>query len=322
MDISGPTEDAVSVALQAVVLRWRQVLAIACGSALFVVIALSLRAPQWEARTSFMPSGGDPTRAGLGGLAAQFGIGAAVAGSVGAMPPKYYADLATSPAVILSLFREPDGARVLDSLLGLTDVEPTTIDDYRVKAVKSRLRADVSRETGVVSLRMRLSDRQSALRFVGQVVEEVNLRNRLLRAERARQELQFLQERLDSVGSELNAAEDRLSGFLQSNRGYSNDPVLSAGFRRLERDVQLKQAVAASVSQNLEQARVDANRTTPVLLVTEIAYSTIRPLPRRRVVIGGLTLVLAASVQVLLVVLTQMRNGAGSQITTRARMAE
>mgnify|MGYP003291243300 CR=1 FL=1 len=70
---------------------------------------------------------------------------------------------------------------------------------------------------------------------------------------------------------ELADAEDELVRFLQRNRQFSEFSVASVGARSLERRVQLKQEVLATMSRAYEEARINEVRDTPVLTVIDRA---------------------------------------------------
>ena len=266
------------------------------ASALIVVSVLTLRPPNYEARVSFVSAGSDAPRGGLGGVAAQFGIGLSLSSGLSGLPPKYFSEIASSSTLLTTIFMDSALAYSLDSLFGFDEDAPVFLADLRLQALRSRIISDASRETGVVTVRVRLPDRGLSLQVANRLVELVNSHNAALRAKRAEAEVAFLENRRETLIETLRVSETAMVEFLRRNRSYESDPLLQAEFRRVERELSLKQSLLQSVSQSLEQARVDAARTTPVILVTEPAYSPVRPMPRRRIFLGFMAGVLGALV--------------------------
>ncbi len=103
------------------------------------------------------------------------------------------------------------------------------------------------------------------------MVEELNKFNVERRRSQSGEERIFTERRLQEVRKELADAEDELVRFLQRNRQFSEFSVASVGARSLERKVQMKQEVLATMSRSYEEARINEVRDTPVLTVIDRA---------------------------------------------------
>jgi uncharacterized protein involved in exopolysaccharide biosynthesis len=127
------------------------------------------------------------------------------------------------------------------------------------------------------------------------LLQGVNRFNLQTRQSQARAERRFAEDRLHAVRDDVRAVEDSLQQFLQRNRDFKNAPSLTFQHDRLQREVARRQQIYATLSELLEQARLDEVRDTPVITLVEAPYRPVRPDPR------GLTfqLVLALAVGAL-----------------------
>jgi uncharacterized protein involved in exopolysaccharide biosynthesis len=81
----------------------------------------------------------------------------------------------------------------------------------------------------------------------------------------------FTTHRMAQASAELKAAEDSLATFMQNNRNYLTAPFLVLEHDRLQRSITFKQGVYVTLVQTYEQARIDAVRNTPSIVVVQPA---------------------------------------------------
>ena len=281
------TEDLSFAAALAFLLRHRR-LVLGTGLLVFALVTTIslLRSRTYTSTASFMPQSSENALSRLSGLAATFGV--AVAAS----------DPGSSPAFYNSLLKSRDVLRrtVLTPYLvgeGSDTVRRTLVDFYAARgptpaarrdAATERLLKDImistGRETGIVQLEVTSSNaglsQQVGQRMI-QLVSEFNIQRR---QSNAGSERKFVEGRTAEAKRSLEAAEDRLQAFLQRNREYRNAPQLVFAYDRLQRDVQMQQQIYSSLSQALEQARIDEVRNTPVVTVIEPPDLPAKPDPR------------------------------------------
>jgi uncharacterized protein involved in exopolysaccharide biosynthesis len=130
---------------------------------------------------------------------------------------------------------------------------------------------------------------------VNRFLDLLNDYNLQRRQSQARAEREFVGQRLEEARDALRAAEESVSSFLQRNRDYTNSPVLTAAFGRLERELQLRQELYLSLNESFQSARIEEVRNTPVVTMIERPESLVEP-TRRRLVQKTLTALLIGAV--------------------------
>jgi tyrosine-protein kinase Etk/Wzc len=265
--------------LTPLVRRRRLIVFTALGCALFTAIIVLIVPPRYTALTTFMPEAPKESSlsSSLGGLANQFGLGTQIGT---AYSPDFMADVLRSrgirEALLAAEFPDPrDGTsrrnRPLIEILEAEGSTPARKLEAGLDALADATNMSLDRRTGVVSLRITLQDPGLAAQVANRMVEELNKFNVERRRSQSGEERIFTERRLQEVRKELADAEDELVRFLQRNRQFSEFSVASVGARSLERRVQLKQEVLATMSRSYEEARINEVRDTPVLTVIDRA---------------------------------------------------
>lgn len=225
---------------------------------------------------SFKPQSSASTLASLNGLAQQFGV--TLPGQLEDVPPAFYADLIESPEVLRAIALEPfsfiDGRDTSSAaFVDLYEIHESTAGRTIFEAIK-RLRNDVidvsaNRQTAVVTVEVTTKWPRLSRLMAERILEKVDEFNTRVHRSRAAAEFVFMSERLDTARTELRAAEGALQGFLEKNRDFKNDPRLAFQYDRLLRDVTMRQGVFTTVTQAVEQARIESARTTPSITLVE-----------------------------------------------------
>src|SRR5690606_31231281 len=91
------------------------------------------------------------------------------------------------------------------------------------------------------------------------LVGEYNMQRR---QSNAAAERSFVEARLEESRHELVGAESDLKSFMEQNRRFDEAPQLRLEAARLQRRVDLRQQVYASLAQAYEQARIEEVRNT------------------------------------------------------------
>lgn len=265
------TQPSVSQVLEVLRRHRNLVIAWCVLCAAVVVVVVLLRGPSFTARTSFIPQSRRNSSLAAG-VAAQLGF--ALPGQDQTQSPNFYSDLAASDLVLQAVADSGavDAARRRVSLADFFDVSkdaPAVTRARIVNVLRSRLSTNVVQKTGLVELSMRTKDPAVSASLLQQILGELERFNQGSRRSQASAERRFTERRFDEVRAELNTAEQRLVSFLERNRDFENSPLLRFENDRLQRDVQLKQQVFQTLSQAVEQARIDEVRDTPVLTIIE-----------------------------------------------------
>src|SRR2546421_5321827 len=272
------TDESVSLLwLLAVLVRDRRVIlsCMAAGIALGLAVAL-LRPRSYTTTFSFIPqSSQDQSRAGLAGLAQQFGISVGDLAS-GTPSPQLYADLLGTRAVLEPIAKDsfavgPDNRRKpLAEILGVGDDEPAVLVEKTLRALrKNVIGTAVATRTGMVSAQVRTRSPYVSLQIAERLLDGLSHFNLITRQSQAREERRFTEGRLEAARASLRAAEDALQRFLQVNRELAESPALLFQRDRLQREVALQQQVVTSLAQRYEENRIREVRDTPVITIVD-----------------------------------------------------
>jgi uncharacterized protein involved in exopolysaccharide biosynthesis len=261
------------------ILRWMLIGAIAAA------LVIVPRPRTYVASASFTSEGNEANRSSLAALAGQMGIAVPSGGQ--SLSPDFYVSLLRSRVVLLAIVRdtiavqEMGGKRVpvLD-LLEVPSGSTQRREELGVTRLQRLLAVSVAKATGIIEFSIATKWRSVSLALVSSLLNGVNAYNERTRQGQATAERKFIEGRLALATSELRDAENRLAGFLNTNRNFSSSPDLVIGRERLQRDLTLRQQVFTTLTQAYEEARIREVRDTPVITVFEPPSAPTIPKPR------------------------------------------
>lgn len=275
------------IALGTTLLRqWRRLVAWVIIGTLVAVIPALFRSRVYTASASFMPQGGDVSRSGLANLAGQFGV-ALPTGENPSQSPDFYSRLLKSRELLGSIARdtfvvsEKGGKRI--AFLDLFKIKGDSLKPREEKAVKKLgqiVSTSVVKSTGVLELSVGTEWPSVSLAITSALLDAVNEFNQRTRKSQAAAERKFVEGRLDAASTELRAAEDRLVGFMTTNKQFSSSPLLTFERERLQREVATRQQLVSTLTQSYEEVRIREVRDTPVITVIETPSVASVPEPR------------------------------------------
>lgn len=232
---------------------------------------------QYTTTVSFSTSSASALPAQLAGLAAQFNV--TLPGQDNSQGPEFYADLVTRPEALIELVEAPFYVARLDGdSAHVAFIELMEIDEgdrgrtvaAAVRTLKSDVLAvDPNRNTGVLRVTVRTRWPELSLQMASRILEQVEAYNLASRRTQAKAESAFVASRLEVARLELRSVEDLTEQFLQRNREFRSDPRLLFEYERLQREIALRQGIFVTLSQGLEQSRIEAVRNTPSISVVE-----------------------------------------------------
>jgi len=273
-----------------VLLRHRRtVVAIPVAAALLAVLVALVLPRSYRSIASLTPQADEAQLSELAGLASQFGIPLPVTST--AESPQFYAELLRTRTLLSETAATrysflPDGAErpIEGDLLEILGIDAET-RDAAIELAVEELEEDLvgvwtDPETGVVEFSVTTRWADLSHQVAVRMLELVNRFNVETRNSQAAAEREFTEGQLAEAETALRVAEDSLEAFLQRNRRYENSPELRFQLERLQRRVDLRQQVYASLAQSYEQARIDAVRDVPVITVVERPSRPAQPEPR------------------------------------------
>ena len=274
---SSVAESRSLVEMLTVLLRRRaMLLGLPLATALVALLVSIVMLPRlYTVESRFTPESAQPQMSRLLGLASQFGV---ELGAQGQASVDFYAELLESRELLRSAvlteytFALRDGEQVSGNLVELFEVKGDSEEERILSAVErldDLVVARVDGTAGIVSVRVSAPWSELSVRISERLLALVNEFNLERRQSRASAERDFLEARVREAATELRAAEASLERFMNENRRYNESPQLAFEYGRLQRQVELVQAVYRSLVQGFEQARVDEVRNTPVITVVD-----------------------------------------------------
>jgi uncharacterized protein involved in exopolysaccharide biosynthesis len=258
-----------------VVLRNRHLVAVTVLVVVVLTIVRVFFAPRvYASSASFIPAG-KRAPSPVSGLAAQFGI--AVPNSDAQQSPDFYVALLHSRTVqdvVLDTtysFRTSKG-EYRGTLLNFYGDSTQSLPRRRSAALRNldgQISTATSIKTGAVLLTVRGSSPTLVAQIARNLLAGVDRFNRSRWQTQSANEREFTEEQVAAAAGELRAAEDRLEAFESENRAYDRAPRLEFEHERLQRDVSMRQALYTSVMQAYAQARMEAVRDNPSVVVLE-----------------------------------------------------
>jgi uncharacterized protein involved in exopolysaccharide biosynthesis len=237
---------------------------------------------------SLVPQAADARSSGLASLAGQFGV--TIPGSNQSQSPDFYAALMKTNSQLRLIARdtftvpELGGQRV--SFYDLYNIPAGSIekrDEDAIGVLVNIVSVGVTKPTGIIDVRVATPWPSVSFEIVKALLRNVDDFNRRTRQSQASAERRFLASRLDSSRQTLTAAENRLVQFNASNRSFIGASELTVERDRLQRQVQMQQAVFTSLTQAYEDARIREVRDTPVITIVDAPVMPVYGLPRGRV---------------------------------------
>jgi uncharacterized protein involved in exopolysaccharide biosynthesis len=312
----GIADDDLPVARVLAVLwdgRWR-VLAFAVAGALLAFAATLVLPKRYTATASFTAesSGGlnlGGGLSGLAGLAGQFGVNLPLGSP--SLPPDYFVSLARSRTItdsLLAMRVDEEGRAVESGGHPLLDVLPIRTRDRALRAERAQktiakmVAMEIDRRANIVTVRVTDRDPDRAAAIANRTLSLLNWHNVSQHRSRSRQQRVFAERRLGEAQEELREAERLQTQFLARNRMYRGSPQLEAEFARVQRQVQQKEDVVATLTQSYEQSRIAEAGDLPVLSVIDVARPPVRrsfPRPSIFVPLGLLLGTIAGLVYVI-----------------------
>jgi uncharacterized protein involved in exopolysaccharide biosynthesis len=253
---------------------------------LVVATGASLLPERYESETQFLPDVSESSlmSSTLAGLASQLNIRAPVAPG---QRPEFYADLVRSRSILdslsmVSLATSGDSSVSLVSWYGHDDQDIAEALSRTRRALLDATKVKVNTVTGVVTVRFTARDPVLAASSANALVAIVNDFNLTKYRSRARARREFTERRLAETSDQLAASEQQLISFRERNRVITS-PELQQESERLQRAVRVNEQLYLQLRQNLEDARIEEVRDTPVLTVIDPAVpATEASFPRPR----------------------------------------
>ena len=145
---------------------------------------------------------------------------------------------------------------------------PTRAEEEAIKTIADRVSSSVDQESGIMTIWVTGGSSATAAQMADSFLAHLRERVRTIRTEKARQNVQFIEERFTEAKAELQQAEERLADFMDRNNNI-NSAQLRTEQDRLQRQVRFASDLYSELQTQLTQARIELQRSEPVITVVE-----------------------------------------------------
>lgn len=248
------------------------------------------------------------TMSGLGGLAALRVLGLNIGSSSVGLTPESYPDIARSREVILAVARDTFYFQDRDTVLTLMEYlerdsgpksESTTgtyslnqtlsnLSDKTalsftseaearvIRKIEKLISTSVDQTSGLMTVTATTRDPFLSAGLVKSFLHHLGQRIIEIRTEKARRNLEFVQNRFKESETELRLAEEELARFQDQNHGPQT-AQLRTQLERLRRNVSFKTELYSDLQTQLTNAEMEYQRSLPVMTVIEEPVPLLKP---------------------------------------------
>jgi uncharacterized protein involved in exopolysaccharide biosynthesis len=170
-------------------------------------------------------------------------------------------------------------------------IYPTEAEERAIKAVNGWISSSVDQETGLMSVSVTAGEPRLAAAMAESFLQHLTDRVSTIRTEKARRNLAFMEERFAEVEQELRSAEETLAQFMDQNSGIQS-ARLQTEQERLQRQVSFKSELYQQLQAQVTQARIELQRSEPIITVVEQPVPPVEQSAPRRTLIVLLGLIL------------------------------
>jgi uncharacterized protein involved in exopolysaccharide biosynthesis len=261
--------------LQHVARNWRLVVRYALVAGVAGGAVTLLFPNVYVARASLVAEA--PSRSTPPGGLAQFAGQLGLLGLESSRGPEFYRDLVRSRRVLTELATtrihdgEPGGLQPVYWVYSggrIDSLTPRKTEEV-LRQLNKSLQTTVDIRTGVIRVALGGPSASQAAETLDSLLSLTNHFAVINLRSRARARRQFAENQVTQARGSLEQAEDTLRRFYERNRRVADSPNLQFEEARLRRRVDLRQEIYVVLNRELEQARLDEVRDTPILNVID-----------------------------------------------------
>ncbi len=163
-----------------------------------------------------------------------------------------------------------------------TQTDSTFVIEKAIKKFSEHVKVSEDRISGLIKIQTTFQDpyvSAGIANYIGSQVEEYIQKEN---SAQSKKEKLFIMDRLLIVKNELENAEKELKYFKERNRGYEDSPELFMLFSQLFRETEAKKQVYMTLQQQLELARIEEVKQSPILHILDKAVPPINKSSPRR----------------------------------------
>ncbi len=150
-------------------------------------------------------------------------------------------------------------------------IDSLYINEKAVEKFNDHIEVSEDRMSGLITITAIMEDPLISANIANYIGSQVQLYIQKENSAQSTKEKFFISDRLAIVKNELELAELELKDFKERNRGYEDSPELFMVFSQLFREVEAKKEVYLTLQQQLELARIEEVKQSPILHILDHA---------------------------------------------------
>ena len=162
------------------------------------------------------------------------------------------------------------------NLIKKAEIDSSYMNEKAISKFNKHVDVLQDRLTGLITITTRFKDPSISARIANYIGYQVQSYIQKENSAQSTREKQFISDRLSIVKSELESSEILLKDFKERNRGYDESPELFMIFSRIFREVEAKKQLYLTLEQQLELARIDEVKQSPILHILDHAVESSR----------------------------------------------
>tara|TARA_Y100000768_G_scaffold521_1_gene406 strand:+ start:44738 stop:45907 length:1170 start_codon:yes stop_codon:yes gene_type:complete len=167
-------------------------------------------------------------------------------------------------------------------LFNKSNIDTSVIIENAIKKFEEHIEVTEDKITGLIKISTTFQDPYIAANVANFIGDQVESYIQKENSAQSTKEKIFIFDRLTIVKKELEDSELELKAFKERNRGYEDSPELFMKFSQFFREVEAKKEVYLTLQQQLELARIEEVKQSPILHVLDYAVPpTKKSYPKR-----------------------------------------
>lgn len=164
--------------------------------------------------------------------------------------------------------------------------------------INNRIETVFDRTTKILTIKVTMPESELSSSVANQIINSLESYIKTKRKSFAIEQRVYLEKRVEQVKDSLLKSEDRLRSFKEMNRIIFQSPSLLLSQARMMRDIEILQAVYVELCKQLEIAKIDEIKDTPVLNIREDAREPIKKSGPKRVIITLVSMMISFLISV------------------------
>jgi len=267
-----------------------------------IINVLFIASPVYTATAKIIQSNGGDSSSELRGLAAQLGVSVSGGEKMDITSAAIYPEIIKSRTLARTLLNrnfdtnEFGSQKQLLQILTYGNNEPELgLDTLMKKGITiltgSMIEVSKDRESSIITIDVNAFEPQFTADLAMAVIEELDSFQRKIKLQRNSEKRKFIQNRIVTVQTDLEKAEDALKQFRERNRQIASSPALLLEQERQVREVEVQKNIFITLKQQLELTKiqeVEDGSMVQILDAPEAPLYRSKPKRKTAVLLAGL----------------------------------